>query len=249
VIKTYLETEPAVYVACYNSPVSLTLSGQVPAPKRLRDRLRQDGHFARLLQVDIACHSKHISGIADNYHRLLHDRKIAPTSRGSDQVTMFSSVTGLPIAAGETTLAPDYWRQNMVSPVQFSQSAADMLSGKDNSEFLNEISPTSALAGLVAQVIKATPGARNAQYTSVAKRGPDTLLALYETAGKLWANAGVVALSKVKAYGQPSLVVDLPNYQWNHSRRYWHESISTNGYRQRAFIGHDLLGSKTLSVP
>ncbi|KAI1073750.1 hypothetical protein F5B20DRAFT_586947 [Whalleya microplaca] len=249
VVKTYLETEPAVYIACYNSPVSLTLSGQVPALERLRDRLQQDGHFARLLQVDLAYHSKHISDIADNYHRLLQEHKIAPTLKGSDQVTMFSSVTGLSIAAGETTLGPDYWRQNMVSAVQFSQSAADMLSGKDNSEFLIEIGPTSALAGPVAQVIKATPGARNAQYTSAAKRGTDTILALYETAGKLWANAGVVDLSKVNAYDQPSLVVDLPNYQWNHSRRYWHESISTNDYRQRPFISHDLLGSKILSVP
>ncbi|RYP50633.1 hypothetical protein DL768_003915 [Monosporascus sp. mg162] len=245
----YLESEPTVQVACYNSPISLTLSGQVPALQRLRDRLQQDGHFARLLQVNLAYHSEHISDIADNYYRLLQEHGLTPTpKRASDRVTMISSVTSLPIS-GDTVLGPDYWRQNMVSPVLFSQSAVGMLSDKDNSEFIIEIGPTGALAGPVAQVINATPGAGNAQYASAAKRGPDTLLALYEVAGKLWANAGVVDLCKVNAYEQQSLIVDLPNYQWNHSRRYWHEAISATDFRQRPFISHDLLGSKILSVP
>lgn len=249
-ITPYLESEPTIQVACFNSPVSLTLSGQQPALKRVCERLQGDGHFARMLQVNLAYHSEHIRGIAEDYYSLLLEERLVPEGkRGSDKVTMFSSVTGLPVSGDDNALGPDYWRQNMVSPVRFAQSAGNMLSGKGGSEFIIEIGPTGALAGPVAQVIKATPGARNAQYTSAAKRGADTLLALYEVAGKLWANAGVVDLRKVNGYDQANLVVDLPNYQWNHSRRYWRESLSATEFLQRPFLSHDLLGSKILSVP
>ncbi len=94
-VTPYLESEPTVQIACYNSPVSLTLSGQQPALERVCERLKADGHFARMLQVDLAYHSEHIRGIAEDYYSLLQDEKLAPTGRrGSDDVTMFSSVTG-----------------------------------------------------------------------------------------------------------------------------------------------------------
>nr|P0CU84.1 RecName: Full=Highly reducing polyketide synthase apmlA; Short=HRPKS apmlA; AltName: Full=Phaeospelide A biosynthesis cluster protein apmlA [Arthrinium phaeospermum]BBJ21455.1 highly reducing polyketide synthase [Arthrinium phaeospermum] len=250
-VAPYLETEPTVQIACFNSPTSLTLSGQQPDLVRVCDRLKADGHFARMLQVNLAYHSEHIRSIAEEYHSLLKEQVPgAAGSSGNKKVTMFSSVTGKPISEAYDALGPDYWRQNMVSPVRFAQAASNMLSGPESSEFLIEIGPAGALAGPVAQVIKAAPSARNTQYVAAAKRGADTLLALYETAGKLWANSGVVDLAKVNGYdGQANLVVDLPNYQWNHSRRYWRESLSASEFLQRPFLSHDLLGSKILSVP
>ncbi|GLB09061.1 hypothetical protein AtubIFM57258_004972 [Aspergillus tubingensis] len=44
-------------------------------------------------------------------------------------------------------------------------------------------------------------------------------------------------------------VSDLPNYQWNHSVKYWHESESSHDWRFRKFPYHDLLGSKILGSP
>lgn len=251
-VATYLETEPAVQIACFNSPTSLTLSGQQPDLVRVCDRLKADGHFARMLQVNLAYHLEPIRSIAEDYHTLLKEQvPIAPGSAGKENVTMFSSVTGKPISEAYDALGPDYWRQNMVSPVRFAQAASNMLSGPESSEFLIEIGPSGALAGPVAQVMKAALSARNTQYVAAAKRGADALLALYETAGKLCANSGVVDLAKVNGYDeqQANFVVDLPNYQWNHSRRYWRESLSASEFLQRPFLSHDLLGSKILSVP
>ncbi|KAK7955014.1 polyketide synthase [Apiospora saccharicola] len=239
-VAPYLETEPTVQIACFNSPTSLTLSGQQPDLVRVCDRLKADGHFARMLQVNLAYHSEHIRGIAEDYHGLLKEQvpTAAPGSyrNEKEKVTMFSSVTSKPISEAYDALGPDYWRQNMVSPVKFAQAASNMLSGPESSEFLIEIGPSGALAG---------PRPNG---------GADALLALYETAGKLWANSGVVDLAKVNGYGydgqqQANLVVDLPNYQWNHSRRYWRESLSASEFLQRPFLSHDLLGSKILSVP
>lgn len=52
----------------------------------------------------------------------------------------------------------------------------------------------------------------------------------------------------MNAYNETArVVVDLPNYQWNHSIRYWHESLASLNWRFKNFPAHDLIGSKTLS--
>lgn len=58
-VAPYLETEPAVQIACFDSSTSLILSGQQPDLVRVCDRLKADGHFARMLQVNLAYHSEH----------------------------------------------------------------------------------------------------------------------------------------------------------------------------------------------
>src|SRR5690606_13863376 len=42
---------------------------------------------------------------------------------------------------------------------------------------------------------------------------------------------------------------DLPNYSWNHSTKYWHESESSKDWRFRPFPHHELLGTKIFGTP
>ncbi|KAM0273499.1 hypothetical protein ACHAQH_008324 [Verticillium albo-atrum] len=234
-----------VHVACFNSPVSLTFSGPVPALESVRDVLQKDGHFARLLQVDLAYHSDFMCEIADDYHKMLQEHCPA-SGRHLRHSPMLSSVTG---HAMSSQVGPDYWRANMINPVRFAEPAAEMLSGSDACDFIIEIGPSGALSGPLSQVMKALPGGgKNIQYAAAAKRGPDTLTALFEVAGKLWTSGGNVNLGRINAYDRPSVIVDLPNYQWNHSRRYWREGLATEEHRHRPFISHELLGSKVLST-
>lgn len=61
-----------------------------------------------------------------------------------------------------------------------------------------------------------------------------------------------ISLTEVNDEGgntHPVFVSDLPNYQWNHSVKYWHESESSHGWRFRKFPYHDLLDSKILGSP
>ncbi|KAK5992001.1 Highly reducing polyketide synthase [Cladobotryum mycophilum] len=246
VVKGYLDpTDEPVQIACYNSPNSLTLSGSVGALERVKSRLQEDSHFARLLQVDLAYHSKYMSEIGDLYETLLH-QDVGPALKGSPQVKMFSSVTG-----AELELPPNaaYWKSNMVSPVRFTQATTELLSGKQGADFMIEIGPSNALAGPVAQIKKAlSSGGNGIEYTSAAKRGPNTVLSLYEAAGKLFIAGGNVDLAKVNQEEEntkkPSFIVDLPNYSWNHSKIYWQESQASKDWRFRKFVHHDLLGSK-----
>ncbi|KAM0794183.1 hypothetical protein BDR22DRAFT_827160 [Usnea florida] len=173
-----------LYIACFNSPSSVTISGKTSKLEAVKCELLKDSHFARLLQVDVAYHSRFMDEIGSDYVDLLSkDLKPAVTKSGNTE--MFSSVTGLKM-----------------------QGMAD--------NFLIEIGPSAALSALVTQIAKAMPfQATSLQYYSRKK---------------------------------PSVIIDLPNYAWNHSTAYWYENESSKDWRYRIFPHHNLLGSKVLGT-
>ena len=63
-VRDYLtDVQDNVQIACYHSPKSVTLSGAAASLDVVQEKLVKDGHFARLLQVDPAYHSKFMSQI------------------------------------------------------------------------------------------------------------------------------------------------------------------------------------------
>ncbi|OBT44805.1 Type I Iterative Polyketide synthase (PKS) [Pseudogymnoascus sp. WSF 3629] len=246
------QKENKIQVACYNSPNSLTLSGLVSELEELRDRIQADGHFARLLLVDLAYHSSYMAEIGEVYEAMLHEDGLfqkSPTHRPktSKAVAMFSSVTSA-VVDPNTALDAAYWKQNMVSPVRFATATAELLK-QSNADFLIELGPSNALAGPIAQIKKAT--GKNAQYASALKRNDDSTMPMYDAAARLFlAGDQQVSLAKVnRVNAQTSnVIVDMPNYVWNHSTRYWHETRASKEWRFKKFIHHDLIGSKVNSV-
>ncbi|GAP90164.1 putative acyl transferase acyl hydrolase lysophospholipase [Rosellinia necatrix] len=241
-IQNYLTPESNAEIACYNSPSSLTISGEISSLEALQKRLQADEHFARLLQVDLAYHSRYMTDIGTVYEKMLRDNCSAPLKPRRDGPVMFSTVTGGQVA---NPLDASYWRLNMVSPVKFTQAVSKLLDDREGADFLLEIGPSGALSGPIAQVKKTLSGpAADAPYTSVLKRGADSLLPLYNAAGHLFLAGVPVSLARVNRYKDNSVIVDLPNYSWNHSTKYWHESQASKDWRFKRFINHDLLGSK-----
>lgn len=250
VVKYIGESAHAVQIACYNSPSSVTLSGKVEQLNEVKERLQQDGHFARLLQVNLAYHSKYMSEIGDRYLSLLQDNCGAPLS-GNEETQMFSSVTGSKMRLDADSI---YWKINMVSPVRFDEGFTAMVSEKGAADFVIEIGPSGALAGPIAQIKKSLPGqGGNIQYFAAAKRGPDSVLSLYDVAGRLFIAGADIDLSQVNnddtIAEKPATITDLPNYAWNHTTKYWYESDASREWRYREFVHHDLLGSKILNSP
>ncbi|MCJ1264132.1 hypothetical protein MMC22_004003 [Lobaria immixta] len=245
-----MNASEVIQIACINSPNSITVSGKVTDLQTLEARVQADRHFARLLQVDLPYHSGHMTGIAAHYKELLIrcERLFAPGVRGGD-IIMFSSVTGQQMT-GECDSS--YWQTNMVSPVLF-QSAFEQMIKEGNVDFVVEIGPAGALSGPIAQIRKGL-GAKGValKYFSSSLRGPDAVNAVFDVAGQVFMSGGSVNMSKVNGYeetsGKPFLIVDLPNYQWNHSIKYWHESDSSKDWRFRQFPNHDLLGSKVMGT-
>lgn len=62
-------------IACVNSPQSTTLSGDRKAVEHLQKLLEKDSVFNRLLRVDTAYHSHHMSVIAPRYEKELGNSK------------------------------------------------------------------------------------------------------------------------------------------------------------------------------
>ncbi|GFF95380.1 hypothetical protein CNMCM8927_008449 [Aspergillus lentulus] len=236
-----------VEVACINSPQSVTLSGTKSELLPIEERVKDDGHFARLLRVDAAYHSRHMKSVAGRYEDLLREHVEWPEHSKNRQSLMVSSTTG---KALENPPGPAYWVANMVSPVLFSQAAHELITGPEAVDCLFEIGPSDALSGPINQIKKAASS--SVEYGSAWKRGPHAVSALLHAAGTLFTMGYPISLTAFNddaGDAPPVFVSDLPNYQWNHSVKYWHESESSHDWRFRKFPYHDLLGSKILGSP
>ena len=98
-VQSYLDAvggREDVAIACYNSTTSVTLSGPSASLTELVETIKADGHFARILQVDVAYHSQHMSEIASYYENLLIKYGGLDDDNGEDSDSpqhMVSSVT------------------------------------------------------------------------------------------------------------------------------------------------------------
>ncbi|KIL88416.1 polyketide synthase [Fusarium avenaceum] len=239
-------------VAAHNSPASVTLSGDADAIAEAQQLLKESSKFARLLRVDTAYHSHHMLPCGERYIKLLQGCDIQVNRQRDDTCTWFSSV--VPSAEGMEpidALQGDYWRDNMVNPVLFSETIKDAISSTSNLEMAVEIGPHPALQGPVTQnasEVRTTV----LPYCSSLVRGMNDVLAFSEALGFLYTrlpqSVDLTSFHKIVAgddYRRPNLVVDLPQYQWNHTRSYWSESRTSKMLRKRKDAHHEILGVLT----
>lgn len=250
-IQPYLhDMADSVFVACVNSPRSITLSGLKTSLEILREQLSSTGIFARILQVDLAYHSPFMKPIGEEYERLLQQDLHLPSCQEANvnETSMFSTLTGELISEKPDA---EYWRNNMGSPVQFSQALTAMASDS-SPQFLVEIGPSNTLAGPVKQIKEKLSNSSQIEYSTALKRGEQAIGALLDLCGQLFIRGHPINLKEVNQdHGGntvPAPIVDLPNYAWNHSFSYWHESESSKDWRFRRYLLHDLLGSKILGT-
>ncbi|KAI3321506.1 acyl transferase domain-containing protein [Xylariaceae sp. AK1471] len=228
---------PNVTIACDNSPRSVTISGdsdQVEQVLRNISQARPEA-LTRLLQVNKAYHSYHMSEISDRYEDMITSRMQTNRSRKP----FFSSVTG-DILAEDTALDAGYWRCNLECPVMFRLSQHAL----GQKAVYVEVGPHSALAGPLLQIMAAT-GNTSFQYVATMIRGQrctDTLLA---AVGKMHCLGVPVNFGSLYPSDHYSCLTGLPRYPFDHANSYWHETRLTNQWRHAQHRHHDLLGSRT----
>ena len=242
------DLDKTVQVACINGPHSITLSGNCQDLIQVKNVLDKDGIFARILQVDLPYHSKFMETTGELYETLLIQNCVESTSSDKD-VLMYSTVSG------ELMNVPcdaSYWKSNLMSPVMFEHAFRNMVAADDGPNFIIELGPSGALAGPITQIKKSlSPSSAKLDYYSAAKRNADCTETLLCIAGNIHIAGGQVSLEAVNAdleNSTPKTIVDLPNYSWNHSIKYWHESEASKDWRFRKYPNHDLLGSKVLGT-
>ncbi|AEO62906.1 polyketide synthase [Thermothielavioides terrestris NRRL 8126] len=254
-------------IACYNSPRSLTISGRKDDLEALEAELKAAGHFARLLQVDVAYHSRYMDAVGAEYESLMEREGLRvrhPSDEGCSEsrgTCMFSSVTASKIT-DQTPTDTSYWKANLLSPVRFDKAIQEMLSQPDHKspDIIIEVGPSGALAGPISQILKSASNAGDVSYYAAWSRGADAINALFNVAGRLFITGAAIDLGAVNGaddnddggggdHTAPRCVVDLPSYRWNHSVKYWYESAASKDWRFRRYVTHDLLGSKILGTP
>ncbi|KAI0436975.1 hypothetical protein F4803DRAFT_571702 [Xylaria telfairii] len=255
--------EEGVRIACYNSPQSVTLSGDEDAAAKVKARLEADGVFVRALKTSgRAYHSHHMKDVGAIYEECANrgfaflDALEFPKHDKDSNIPLFvSSVTGE--VKRNFQPGPEYWRENLESPVRFTQAMTRMteIEGLGINHII-EIGPHSALAGPIRQLRdKLGVSSRDLEYTATLSRGEDSVTRLLDLAGALFIKGYPIDLARVNSieeqdrrgtitarHGLP--LVDLPRYSWNYSAGPLRAKHRINmDFQNRKFARHDLLGT------
>ena len=252
--------EPEITVACINSPKNVTLSGNSVQIQRLEALLQADSIFVRKLQVSVAYHSPYMKQIASRYLSLMSH--LEGGEQSDQHPTMFSSVTGSQISFDDLRTG-EYWVQNLVNPVRFSDALTRVfaspnlrsklpgLAPKSLVNSIVEIGPSGALKRPIQDTLKEIQ-VQKVSYISILDRAISADVALLNAIGNLYCLGFRVNISQINqentAFGyEPMALPDLPEYPFDHSRKYWYEtSMNREGYRLRKSPKHSLVGAPAL---
>lgn len=249
----YLDDRKDLYVACCNSPRSITISGKNYEIAALEKDISAAGKFARIIKS--SGYGNH-SPLVENAARYFHSqfKHSLPTTsnmaRRQGRAIMYSCITGGEVTAGD--LGIEYWSHNISRPVLFDQAAQSLFHSHPEIDHIIEIGPHSALAGPLRE-IKQALHLKDEQLYYVpslirGKSGPSSMMrlagALFINGYGIDLNAANSPISETAPKSNPRLIVDLPGYAWAHDTLYWTQDQTSNEVNFRDHPRHDLLGSR-----
>ncbi|PCD25242.1 hypothetical protein AU210_014350 [Fusarium oxysporum f. sp. radicis-cucumerinum] len=243
-----------ISLAASNSPSSATISGDEDAILEAKGILEEQKTFARLLKVDTAYHSHHMRACADPYLESLKACNITVNPPSSNCIWVSSVYGNADMLDDEddlSALAGQYWIDNMVRPVLFSEALECSLWRAGPFSLSLEIGPHPALKGPASQTMKTALG-HVLPYATFLRRGYDDVEAFSGGIGYVWAYLGthVDFAGYYKAIhgpeaSKPRMIKGLPSYTWNHNKVHWKESRISRRYRLAEKAPHELLGRRT----
>ncbi|PYH98773.1 ketoacyl-synt-domain-containing protein [Aspergillus ellipticus CBS 707.79] len=233
-----------VAVAASNSPVSVTFSGDTDAVQDLEWMLRSLDLTVNRIVVDTAYHSHHMVPCAAPYLRYLEssDTRAYPLS-----TKWFSSVyKGKQLQIED--INPQYWVENMLRPVLFSQAVTAALADNPDLSLVIEIGPHPTLKGPVLQTLSEIKHIdAEIPYFGLAERGSDSIEVLARAIGLIWAylepNIDIQRYLSLfgKSY-ESHIIKHMPTYPFDKKRSYQFISRLTKARMHRSDPPHPLLG-------
>ncbi|PWY66913.1 ketoacyl-synt-domain-containing protein [Aspergillus eucalypticola CBS 122712] len=234
-----------VVVAAFNSPTSVTFSGDSDLITELEWIIESLGYSARRLRVDTAYHSSHMIPCADPYVQSMKQCQIQARQSVSG-TKWFSSVFEGQVM---DNFDIQYWSNNMLRPVLFSQALTAAMKELSGLDAIVEVGPHAALQGPTMQILSAIkPDEADIPYFEMANRKFGGIKSLALAVGSFWANLRAETLdvlSYIRLFS-PSMklnyLVDIPTYPWDHSQRYWAVPHLSSTRINRQHPIHPLLG-------
>ncbi|KAI0199868.1 hypothetical protein F4808DRAFT_471302 [Astrocystis sublimbata] len=245
----------ALSYGCVNSPQNTTITGIESYIDALSARLKARKVFNRKLTVPVAYHSSQMLEVADSYQAaLIESLQASVSNQCTSSVKMVSSVTG-EVVTREILQNPEYWIENLVSKVRFSEALERMLAlssaGNEGTQsylktltYLVEVGPHSALERPIRETLE---GSNNFVYGTALRREVSPILTLQNLVGELYSHNHPVKIDELNkcrwVQSCPKMVLDLPLYPFNNARTYWLESRLSQNRRTRESPRHDFLGN------
>ncbi|KAI0377960.1 hypothetical protein F5Y04DRAFT_168710 [Hypomontagnella monticulosa] len=248
-----IKVADSVGIACVNSPLNCTLSGAEAAIDAVKVKADKDGIFAQKLKTGVAYHSSSMLAIADEYQSLMGNLEGAAVNhtKAKSSIPMVSTVSGKPIRPAELARG-QYWVDNMVSPVRFSdalqvltQDSSFLKAGLNGITDLIEVGPHPALRRPVQDTINKTGANKKIRYASALHRSHPATESMLELAGQLFSLGHAISVAAVNQQSTDSLssfLVDCPEYPFDHSQRHWSESRISQDFRLRKAVKGETLG-------
>ncbi|KAI5925273.1 hypothetical protein F4810DRAFT_718242 [Camillea tinctor] len=248
-----------IAVAASNARSSVTLSGDSDAIFEAKRVLDERKVFARLLKVDTAYHSHHMHPCAGPYLESLRacDIQIRDVKRPCKWYSSVYGLNGRSIQDLEA-LKGQYWVDNMVQTVLFSQAVSRAITEEHCHDLLLELGPHAALRGPTMETVKNLTGI-NLPYSGVLERGKDDMNAFANALGFVWKNflsttpfidleGFRIASVGPKEKSRRHILKGLPSYAWDHDKVLFKESRKSKAFRTRRDPVHELLGTPTSNL-
>ncbi|ETS75605.1 hypothetical protein PFICI_12549 [Pestalotiopsis fici W106-1] len=240
---------PGVVVACENSPMNVTISGDKEKVEEvLQDVRSAKGEMVpiKLLKVDKAYHSHHMKAVGDTYTSMISKYLSDQKRRGQTSAVMYSSVTGAPLDVSRH-LDAQYWQDNLESPVLFRSAVESLLKEQEkpgNTLIFVEVGPHSALSGPLRQIL--AQESSKSSYTSCLIRSQDAHATFLRAVGCIWQQGISFDYDRLlNPHGYAKVVHDLPSYPWHHEHSYIFGSRVSNHTRVHRYRRHELLGTRS----
>lgn len=231
--------EATVSIAALNGPDNIVIAGARDDVRTAVEQLTARGIAVKPLTVSHAFHSPLMRPILDRFAEFA-----ATLHYATPRLDLISNVTGQRVTH-EVTLAA-YWRQHILSPVQFAASIA-RLSEQGYNTFV-EIGPQPTLLGMARRCLPDN----NALWLPSLRSGREDWPQMLETLGALWTNGVDVDWTGFdRDYGRKRVL--LPTYPFQRER-VWLETPSSRAAEApidvrpaNGAVPHPLLGHRSRS--
>ncbi len=195
-------------IAAINGPSMTTVSGESGAIEELVRSIREEGRFARLLDVDCAFHGPQMDPLLPEM-----EVGLAGLEPRAGSIPFVSTVFGCKVDSHQ--LGASYWVRNLRDTVLFSAAIESL--GEDSFESILEIGPHPIHRGAIAESLQAR-GMGATIVPSLRRDGPGRG-SLLRSLGMLYAHGGAIAWDRLHTAGRH---VHFPSYPWQ-GKRYWIE--------------------------
>ncbi|KAF2175886.1 polyketide synthase PksB [Zopfia rhizophila CBS 207.26] len=236
-----------IQVAAQNSSSSITLSGDEDAVIEAIDIFKDEGKFARQLKVDTAYHSSHVLPCAKAYHAAMEKCGVEYTTPTGPK--WHSSVREGEIMALDD-LTPQYWVDNMTSPVLFSSAVVQAWADSGPFDLILEVGPHPVLKTPCLDTLEEITG-DCPPYSGLLGRGKDDVQEFSSALGFIWTHlgAGSVDFDTFARAASGSAVVrrflpGLPKYHFDRSRKFMSLSRLSGLHNSLQAPPHPLLGKR-----